>query len=74
MQTNYGVAAGGDDAETLPLRTRSNTIRLAANKAVPMIKAAYFRRLQVGSFAAASAETFSVRFIPSGVASNAQEI
>ena len=35
---------------------------------------ANFRGLQVGSFTATSGGTFSVRFRPSGVASNAHEI
>src|SRR5947199_2288249 len=71
-QGNHGVAVGGDGAGLLRLRTKSNTCRPAARIATATIKMVNFRRLQVGS--TASGATFWVRFIPSGVASNAQDI
>src|SRR5437773_9148192 len=71
-QGNHGAAVGGAGAGLVPLRARSNASRLAASSAVAIMKMANFRRLQDGS--TVSAGTFAVRFIPCGVASNAQEI
>src|SRR6266705_4428133 len=56
------------------VRKRLNASRPAAITATPTINVANFRRLQVGNIAATSGGTSSVRFNPSGVASNAHEI
>src|SRR6266566_4661913 len=69
---HHGAAVGGGKADLVRLRITSNTSRLAASNAVMIMKMANFRGLQDGS--TASGGTFLVRFIPSGVASNAQEI
>src|SRR5213596_2408121 len=69
---HHGAAVGGGEVGLLRVRTTSNTSRLAASNAVMIMKMANFRGLQDGS--TASGGTFLVRFIPSGVASNAQEI
>src|SRR5438876_11280102 len=69
---HHGVAVGGGEVGLLRLRTTSNTRRLAASSAVVIMNMANFRGLQDGSTAPGG--TFLVRFIPSGVASNAQEI
>src|SRR6266487_4400649 len=69
---HHGAAVGGGEVGLLRLRTTSNTSRLAASNAVMIMKMANFRGLQDGS--TASGGTFLVRFIPSGVASNAQEM
>jgi hypothetical protein len=66
----HGAAVGGGEAGLL--RRRSKACRPAAISAIVMMKTANFRGLHDGR--AASAGTFLVRFIPSGVASNAQEI
>ena len=50
-----------------------NDKRQTASSAMRVMKAANFRGLHFGSFAASSGETSSVRFNPSGVASNAHE-
>src|SRR5207248_2493403 len=71
-QESYGAAVGGGVAGLARLRTISNTSRLAASSAVVIMKMANFLELHDGS--TASAGTFLVRFIPSGVASKAQEI
>src|SRR4051794_19168617 len=56
------------------VRKRLKASRPAATTPTPTMKVANFRRLQVGNAAATSGGTSSVRFKPSGVASNAQEI
>src|SRR5436190_16699709 len=56
------------------VRKRLKASRPAAITATATMNAANFRGPHVGSFAATSAGTSSVRFRPSGVASNAQEI
>src|SRR6266566_2517014 len=56
------------------VRKRLKASRPAAITATATMNVANFRRLHVGSAAATSGGTSSVRFRPSGVAPNAQEI
>ena len=60
-----GLVAGSND------NYHHISARLAASSAIVIMRTANFRALQDGRISVG--ETFSVRFIPSGVASNAQE-
>src|SRR2546421_2775215 len=68
----FGAAVIGGEAGLV--RKRLKASNPAAITATATMNVANFRRLQVGSFAATSGGTSSVRFRPSGVASNAHEI
>src|SRR6266571_8942264 len=62
------------DVVSVLFRQRLKASNPAAMTTTPIMKVANFRGLHVGNFAATSGGTFSVRFRPSGVASNAHEI
>src|SRR5712692_12013873 len=68
----FGAAAVGGEARLIQKRFKAS--RPDAITATATTNVANFRGLQVGNAAATSGGTFSVRFRPCGVASNAHEI